>query len=477
MLYFHGVRSWNSVSIKAVWRFFPLSSGSLPAKAANMQQKPWAMMVGVDVVGALYPAGMTEPDPDILLRRQLARHRAFATGLLGLMAAMAVAGYALRLNAWTGLLRDAGRAGFIGGVADWFAVTALFRRPLGLPIPHTAILPAQKERLGAALGRFVANHVFTEADVRRFLGNLDSPGILQRFLNDPAAVAPLAAAMAGMLPKLLASIEDGRARRLLAKILPRLVGGKAAGVVVARALAGLVDGGRHQEVFSFIIQQLKETLQAREETLKEAIKERVREQGGRLVGWAIGASVAQRVMKGINLELERVSPDSSEMRDAFDEWARREIGRLETDPARAAELAQAMKGVLTHDSVQAWAWDVWARLRVALEQDAKRPNGRSVAVIEAGLASLGDVLGRDPEARARVNAAVEGVVLRILPVAQGELAGFIGKVIGAWDSATITEKLELRVGKDLQYIRINGTLVGFLLGAVIYGVTLLASAR
>ncbi len=442
-----------------------------------MQQKPWAMMVGVDVVGALYPAGMTEPDPDILLRRQLARHRAFATGLLGLMAAMAVAGYALRLNAWTGLLRDAGRAGFIGGVADWFAVTALFRRPLGLPIPHTAILPAQKERLGAALGRFVANHVFTEADVRRFLGNLDSPGILQRFLNDPAAVAPLAAAMAGMLPKLLASIEDGRARRLLAKILPRLVGGKAAGVVVARALAGLVDGGRHQEVFSFIIQQLKETLQAREETLKEAIKERVREQGGRLVGWAIGASVAQRVMKGINLELERVSPDSSEMRDAFDEWARREIGRLETDPARAAELAQAMKGVLTHDSVQAWAWDVWARLRVALEQDAKRPNGRSVAVIEAGLASLGDVLGRDPEARARVNAAVEGVVLRILPVAQGELAGFIGKVIGAWDSATITEKLELRVGKDLQYIRINGTLVGFLLGAVIYGVTLLASAR
>jgi uncharacterized membrane-anchored protein YjiN (DUF445 family) len=442
-----------------------------------MQQKPWAMMVGVDVVGALYPAGMTEPDPDILLRRQLARHRAFATGLLGLMAAMAVAGYALRLNAWTGLLRDAGRAGFIGGVADWFAVTALFRRPLGLPIPHTAILPAQKERLGAALGRFVANHVFTEADVRRFLGNLDSPGILQRFLNDPAAVAPLAAAMAGMLPKLLASIEDGRARRLLAKILPRLVGGKAAGVVVARALAGLVDGGRHQEVFSFIIQQLKETLQAREETLKEAIKERVREQGGRLVGWAIGASVAQRVMKGINLELERVSPDSSEMRDAFDEWARREIGRLETDPARAAELAQAMKGVLTHDSVQAWAWDVWARLRVALEQDAKRPNGRSVAVIEAGLASLGDVLGRDPEARARVNAAVEGVVLRILPVAQGELAGFIGKVIGAWDSATITEKLELRVGKDLQYIRVNGTLVGFLLGAVIYGVTLLASAR
>jgi uncharacterized membrane-anchored protein YjiN (DUF445 family) len=420
---------------------------------------------------------MTAPDPDFQLRRQLARHRAFASGLLVVMAAIALAGYALRLTPWTGLLRDAGRAGFIGGVADWFAVTALFRRPLGLPIPHTAILPAQKERLGAALGRFIANHVFTEADVRRFLGNLDSPGMLRRFLNDPASVQPAAAALAGMLPKLLATIEDGRARRLLARLLPRLAGGRAAGIVVARALAGLVEGGRHQEVFSFIISQLKETLSAREEVLRDAIKERVREQGGRLLGWAIGASVAQRVMKGINTELDRVSPDSSEMRDAFDEWVRREIARLESDPARAAELGQAMRGVLTHETVQAWVWDVWARLRLALELDAARPHGRSVAVIEGALASLGDVMGNDPAAREKVNAAVQNIALKILPMAQLELAGFIGRVVGQWDAATITDKLELRVGKDLQYIRVNGTLVGFILGAVIYGITLLATRQ
>jgi uncharacterized membrane-anchored protein YjiN (DUF445 family) len=412
---------------------------------------------------------MNAPDPDIALRRQLARYRAFATGLLLLMAALSITGYALPYNIWTGLLRDSAKAGFIGGVADWFAVTALFRHPLGLPIPHTAILPAQKERLGAALGRFVANHVFTEADVRRFLGNLDSPGILRRFLTDATATRPAAEALAGMLPKLLASIEDGRARRLLARLLPRLIGGKAAGIIVARALGGLVEGGRHQEVFTFILNQLKATLQAREETLREAIKERVKEQGGRLVGWAIGATVARRVMTGVNAELERVSPDSSEMRDAFDEWARREIGRLETDPARAAELGQALKGVLAHDTVRAWAWDVWARLRHALEQDAVKPHGRSVAVIEGALASLGETLGNDETARARVNAAVETIALNLLPSAQAELAGFIGRVIGQWDAATITDKLELRVGKDLQYIRVNGTLVGFVLGAAIYG--------
>ncbi len=410
---------------------------------------------------------MTTIDPDASLRASLNRHRLFASGLLVLMAALTVIGYALPESIGARLLSDAAKAGFIGGVADWFAVTALFRHPLGLPIPHTAILPAQKERLGHALGRFVANHVFTEADIRKFLATLDSPGLLQRFLSDPEATRPAAEALAGMLPKLLATIEDGRARRLLARLIPRLIGGRAAGVVVARALGGLVEGGRHQEVFSFILNQLKETLAAQEEPLREAIKERVREQGGRLVGWAIGANVASRVLTAVNQELERVSPDSSEMRDAFDEWARREIEKLAADPERAAELGHSLRGVLAHDTVKAWAWDVWARLRRALEADAMQPHGRTVAVIESALVSLADVLGRDETARARVNGAVERLVISMLPAAQAQLAGFIGQVVSAWDAPTITEKLELRVGKDLQYIRVNGTLVGFLLGALI----------
>jgi uncharacterized membrane-anchored protein YjiN (DUF445 family) len=290
---------------------------------------------------------------------------------------------------------------------------------------------------------------------------------LRKFLTDATATRPAAEALAQMLPKLLASIEDGRARRLLARLLPRLIGGRAAGVVVARALGGLVEGGRHQEVFSFILNQLKETLTAREEVLKEAIKERVREQGGKLVGWAIGATVAKRVLSAVNQELDRIGPDSSEMRDAFDEWVRREIARLETDPERAAELGRAMQGVLAHDTVKAWAWDVWARMRRALETDALQPHGRSVAVIEAALASLGEVLGKDAAAQARVQSGVESLVLSLLPQAQAEGAKFIGRVVGAWDAATITDKLELRVGKDLQYIRVNGTLVGFILGALI----------
>jgi uncharacterized membrane-anchored protein YjiN (DUF445 family) len=412
---------------------------------------------------------MTRPnDPDAPARRALARHRAFATALLVLMAVLTVATYALPPGWATDWLQASAKAGFVGGVADWFAVTALFHHPLGLPIPHTAIIPAQKERLGAALGRFVANHVFTGDEVKRVLGRLDFAAVLQRFLSDPAAARPAAEAIAGALPRLLASVEDGRARRIAARLIPRLVGGPAAGQVVARALRGLMAGGRHQEVLTFLLDQLRQTLAGREEAIRHAIEERVREQGGRLVGWAVGASVARRVIATLNTELEKIGPEGSEVRLAFDEWVEHEIARLEDDPARAAELGSAIRRVVAHETMQAWIWDIWARLRHAIEADAARPNGRTLMLIESALGNVGTVLEADPTARARLQAAAESVITGLLPSAREQLSGFIAKVVAGWDTATITDRLELRVGKDLQYVRVNGTLVGFLVGGLVW---------
>jgi uncharacterized membrane-anchored protein YjiN (DUF445 family) len=165
-----------------------------------------------------------------------------------------------------------------------------------------------------------------------------------------------------------------------------------------------------------------------------------------------------------------MSPDGSELRAAFDEWARREIVRMEEDPARAAEMGAAIRRVVAHETVQAWVWDVWSRLRIALEADAARPNGRTVAFCEGALGNLGVMLESDPVARARVQQAAERIVGGLLPAAQTRLADFIAQVIGGWDAATLTDRLELRVGKDLQFVRVNGTLVGSLLGALLYAV-------
>lgn len=401
-------------------------------------------------------------------RRALALHRGIATGLLGLMGALVLASYALPLGYATELLQAAAKAGFVGGLADWFAVTALFRHPLGIPIPHTAILPTQKARLGRALGRFVANYVVTGPEVAGVMRRLDVPAILHRFLADPVASRPAATALAAMLPRLLSTVEDGRARRVVARIVPRILGGPGAGVVVARALRGLVEGRRHQEVLSFLLAQIKLLLAGREEALRTAIEERVREQGGRLVGWALGAAIARRVLTTLNAELDRIDPDGSELRAAFDEWVRREITRMEEDPARAAEIGTAVRRVVAHETVQAWLWDVWSRLRLALEADAARPSGRTVAYFAGAFANLGAMLEHDPAARAAIERATEGVVATLLPSAQAQLSDFIAGVVGGWDAATITDRLELHVGKDLQYVRVNGTLVGFLVGGALF---------
>lgn len=412
--------------------------------------------------------GSPATDPDSALRASLRRHRLLATGLLVGMGGLLAATYRMAPGYWTDLLQASAKAGVVGGLADWFAVTALFRRPLGLPIPHTAIVPNQKERLGRALGRFVSSHVFTEAEVKRVIARLDLARILQTFLADPAASRPAAVALAGSLPQVVESLEDGRAKRLLVRLLPRIVSGPAGARLVARVLRAFVASGRHQEVFSLAAAQIKRLLAEREETLRAAIAARIRAEGGAVIGWLAGATVAKRILAAVNAELEKIEPEDSELRAAFAEWLLAEIDRLETDPERAAAIGRVLREALANPAVAAWLSDVWARLRAALVADAAKPEGRTVALLSGLFANAGTLLAEDEGARARLNGAAETVLMRLLPSAQAQLSDFIAGVIGNWDARTIAEKIELRVGRDLQYVRINGTLVGFLAGGALF---------
>ena len=360
------------------------------------------------------------PDPEADLRRALTRQRAVATGLLAGMGGVLVGSYWLPPGYWTDVLQAS------------------------------------------------ANHVFTEAEVRRVLGRLDLAGILRNFLADPQAVRPAAAALAGMTPRVLASLEDGRARRLIARLIPRLAGGPGAARVLARALNALIEGGRHQEVFGLALGQLKVLLAAKEDQLHDAIASRVRTEGGALMGWIAGATIARRVLAALNHELDRVEPGDSDLRAAFETWLREQIRLLEEDPERAAAVGRAVRDALANPAVSAWLGDVWGRLRGALETDARNPSGRTVGVLEGALSNLGTVMAEDPAVRERLNRAAEGVLIALLPNARAQLADFIAGVVRGWDTATVTEKIELRVGKDLQYVRINGTLVGFLVGGALF---------
>jgi uncharacterized membrane-anchored protein YjiN (DUF445 family) len=152
---------------------------------------------------------------------------------------------------------------------------------------------------------------------------------------------------------------------------------------------------------------------------------------------------------------------------------------METEPERAAEIGAAIRRVVAHDTIQAWMWDIWARIRIGLEADIAKSNGRVVGMVEDALGNLGAVLEADPAARARLQTAAEGIIKSLLPSAQFRIAEFIAQVVANWDTATIVDRLELRIGKDLQYIRMNGTIVGFLIGGLLYMLldTLLVQAK
>ncbi|MDJ0389380.1 DUF445 domain-containing protein [Roseomonas sp. E05] len=408
------------------------------------------------------------PDPEAELRRNLTRYRRFATALLVLMAALMLGAYQLPPGYWSQLLQASAKAGLVGGLADWFAVTALFRRPLGLPIPHTAIIPRQKERLGRGLGRFVGNHVLTETEVQRLLAKVDLAGLLRRVLSDPANTRPFAEALAANLPRVLDAMEDGRARRLMARLLPRMVSGPAAARLLARMLRAMMAGGQHQAVFGLALEQIKVLLTAKEEDLRQAIQARVRAEGGALVGWLAGGAVARRILTAINQELEKVEPGDSDLRTAFETWLLAEIERLETDPARAEAIGAALRQALAHPTVAVWLGDVWGRMKAAAAADAASPEGRSVALLSGLFTNLGRLLAEDAAARDRLNLWLEGMLRGALPAIQARIADFIAGVVARWDTATVVDKIELRVGRDLQFVRVNGTLVGFLAGGALF---------
>ncbi|AFW01976.1 hypothetical protein BAR24_13895 [Gluconobacter oxydans] len=363
------------------------------------------------------------------------------------------------------ILRAGSRAGVVGGLADWFAVTALFRHPLGLPIPHTAILPRQKVRLGQALGKFVSGQFFTDADVHRALSKIDLPGLIADALSESSTRLTLVATLRASIPSLFDRLEDGRASAALSRALPVLLNGEEMAPLVSRAMRAMVDSEMHQEVLSFLLAKLKMTVAAKEGDLRQFVEERVREQGGRFIGWAIGGSVANRVLTALQAEIERIDPMDSDIRHGFTTWVRAEIDRMETDPDRRQDMTQAIGSVLTHSSLKAWSGELWDRVRRMAEQDCTKEDGWSASVLDTAIVGLASSMRENDALRERINQAVERMVSRLLPGVRDKLAGFIANVMAGWDGDDLAQRLEARVGRDLAYIRVNGTVVGFLAGA------------
>lgn len=397
--------------------------------------------------------------------------RIFATGLLVLMAVGFLAA-SLARERFVGLrwlfdpLRAFAEAGMVGGLADWFAVSALFRRPLGLPIPHTAIVPRNKDRIGEALGRFLAENFLTEAVLETRIEDLNLAGWSGQWLCDGTNARRLAARLSLLLPDLLSALPPGLLAELAGAAGRSLVRNLPAATLGAATLDSLWRDGRAQPLLDRGLSRLADYLATQE----AAISSQVAAQTPSWVpGWADRA-LARRIAEGLSDLFQQMRAPEHPWRQDLARWMIRFAERLRTEPQLQAR-AEALKLELLEGLGGPGQPGPFAELEVRLRQAMPRGSIRLARALERALLDAGIWLADDAAAQARVNGATRYLARMVIAPRRHEIGRQVAQVVAGWDATAIADKLELQVGRDLQYIRINGALVGGLAGVAIWALS------
>jgi uncharacterized membrane-anchored protein YjiN (DUF445 family) len=393
-----------------------------------------------------------------------------ATALLVAMAALFLVARAFEPDyPWLGYVRAFAEAGMVGALADWFAVVALFRHPLRLPIPHTAIIPRSKDRIGAGLAKFVAENFLASDAVAARLAGADIAGAFASWLEKPSNRALVASRAARFVPALLHAFDDDDVQRLVRDLFAKRLAGVALSPLAGELLETLTAHDRHRPLVDEMLAQAGRLLSDAEPEIRDRVRERT--------GWlwqklGVDEKVSDKLIEAVETTLEELARDPEHAwRAKLDDAIRRFAQELQTSPQRREEGEALKARLLEHPALARYVRDVWEDLRAELVADCERPDsavGRQLANLAAGIAEL---IERDEAVRRKLNRWLRGAALELVESRRDEVAQLIAETVRKWDSETFSRKIEAEVGRDLQYIRINGTLIGGLVGVAIHAFT------
>jgi uncharacterized membrane-anchored protein YjiN (DUF445 family) len=398
-------------------------------------------------------------------RAELRRMRTIATMLLVLMAAI----YLLMRRAppgwvWAPYLGAFAEAGMVGACADWFAVVALFRRPLGLPIPHTAVVPENKRRIGAALGRFLTNNFLSPRVAIARLSSVDFAGLAARWLADERNARAIAAGAERVIPYVLDLAPKAAIEQWVAFAARRGIEAVPAAPLASRALSILWAEGAGQTLLDQGLDFAEATLERNKATIIRHVSQR----SSRFIPKWVDDMIAAKVINGLSGTLKEMRDGDHPWRDEANALIEKWIDDLAHDPETRARGEALKQKVLANPVFAEQAQALWEELEAALRDNLPR----HAEAIAGGLAASASALGRwlegDAARRATINRRLKLFALRAVLPRRAEIGAYIAAVVDNWDTATLVNRLELQVGKDLQYIRINGTLVGGLVGLLIF---------
>ena len=402
--------------------------------------------------------------------RRLAAARRRATALLGaatvLFVAVTVAGvHGILL----GYVQAGAEASMVGGVADWFAVTALFRRPLGLPIPHTALIVERKDQFAATLGRFVQEN-FLNADV--LAERIRSARLVPRlaaWLTDEANAARFAGHAADLAVRVAEALRDEDVQRVLTAELTRVMDTVEVAPLAGRALRVIIAGGHHAELFNTILSGVDHYLADHYVELRDLFEA----ESPRWVPDAAYRRVFDRLYNRMRQRLVAMAADPDDQtRRQFDKWITGLPDRLETSPELRERGERLKRDVLGSAGLRDWSSSLWQKAKEALRAQAADPESELRRRLADLLMATGRRLGSDRPLQESLERVVESGARSVADQFHDELADLVTGTIERWDAAETSSQLELLLGRDLQYIRINGTVVGAGVGLALHAIVL-----
>jgi uncharacterized membrane-anchored protein YjiN (DUF445 family) len=404
-----------------------------------------------------------------LRAQQLREMKLRAAGLLVLAAiAFAVSHYFRARYPWLGWVQAFSEAALVGGLADWFAVTALFRHPLGIPIPHTAIIPARKDRVGEVLGAFVERNFLNRHVIERRLLEARLGERLAKFLSDPANSKAVARHAARGLVAAAESMHDEDVQSMIdSAILERIKRARVA-PFIGRGLSLITAGNRHQELLDEGIRLASRAVTENE----DLIRHRIELEMPWWVPGAVDEKILRKIVNGIERTLKEVGDDVNHpLRKRFDTALEKFIDDLHTSPEVMQRAEELKEEILSADAVRHFSSSIWSDTKAALVRRAERAEEADVDTISNGLARLGAAILDDPELLERVDGWLRNGVLGLVERYQSEVSELIANTVRGWDPTATSTRIELAIGRDLQFIRINGTVVGGLVGLILYAIT------
>lgn len=407
---------------------------------------------------------------DRIKRQQLRRMKSVATGLLVISAViylLAKHAEATGAPVWVSFARAAAEAAMVGGLADWFAVTALFRKPLGLPIPHTAIIPTRKNAIGASLGEFVSDNFLSEEVVRDKIRSAQIASRLGSWLREPANSKQVTDELASVITWATSLGDDDDIAQVIEESFRRTAENfdvaKPLGVFLTKA----VENGAHTPILDMLARAIEDWLENDPARAKGWIDKQ-------LPRWlpGLGKDRAGEWLYERLIELSKeVQVDMQHpIRRSMERLLHRFAEQLQSDPVIIERVNAAKMRLVDRPEVRNTISDIWISTKKTLRAEAADPKSELRARVTTLLANFGSRVTANTDLQLAIDEAIEDATAHLVDRYRDEIAGIISETVQRWDAGDTAKKIELQVGRDLQFIRVNGTIVGALAGILIHAI-------